>query len=370
MDIKSCIINKARETGLDLIGFASCSPFSEILDVLNDREAKGYLSGFEEKNVQKRINPGLLVDNCQSIISAGISYNVKGHADDEGKNCKFKCSMSMSTWGEDYHNVLGSKLKVISEFIETELCGSTRVFVDTGPVVEREAARRAGIGFIGKNCSLINPSYGSFIFIGEILTDLYIEPDTPLKESCGDCSLCIKACPTGALCAPYTVDAKKCLSYVTQSKNIHPDYYSRIGSCLYGCDICQAVCPRNREAAQPGNPAFIPEKWNIYPDPIDILNMDNRTYRDTFKMTSSGWRGRKILQRNAVIALGNSRDKDAAPYIIKTLSDSRSEIRETSVYALYNLMGKDSSPVLKAHLQNESDEQIQKIIREILDKIQ
>jgi epoxyqueuosine reductase len=367
MDIKESIITKAKDIGLDVIGFASCSPFSEIGDILKERETKGYLSGFEERDIEKRINPGILMNGCRTIISAGISYNVTGARAKE--DTKFKCTVSKSTWGEDYHNILRNKLQELSKFIEEDLKGNTLAFVDTGPLVEREAARRAGIGYIGKNCSLINPVFGSFLFIGEILTDMYIEPDSELMDSCGDCDLCIKACPSGALCGPYTINAKKCLSYITQSRDIPPEYYGVLGRSIYGCDVCQNVCPKNKGAEASNHREFFPEDWNSYPDAVDIINMDNSRYKDTFKRTSSGWRGKKTLQRNAIIALGNSKIKDAAEYLIKTLSDDRRDIREASVLALFNLLGDDSKQVLGEHLKDEKDEHIKKLLVDILDKI-
>lgn len=233
--------------------------------------------------------------------------------------------------------------------------------------MEREAARRAGIGFTGKNCSIINPKYGSFIFLGEIITDLYIEPDIPLDNECGDCNLCIESCPTGALCAPYIVNAKKCISYLTQSKDISLEDYKKIGCSIYGCDVCQRVCPKNKDAAAVNHYEFIPEEWNQYPDPIEILSTDRRGFEKTFKTTSSGWRGRKTLQRNALIALSNSKDKvKAAEQIRKSLKDERKDIRRAAVCALYNSLGEESLEILRETLNSESDEDNKNLIIQIL----
>lgn len=362
MDEKLLIRGEAARIGIDVLGFGSCEPFLEIEDILRDRERKGYLSGFEEKDIEKRIYPCSLLKDCRTIISAGISYNTGSRH--ENKKCD--CTISMCSWGKDYHEVLRDKLNSLGEFITGKFNCSARIFIDTGPVVEREAARRAGIGYTGKNCSIINPEYGSFIFLGEIITDLYIEPDAPINNECGECDICIKSCPTGALCAPYTVNAKKCVSYLTQSRDIKLEDYKKIGCSIYGCDVCQRVCPKNRNAAAVNHGEFVPEEWNRYPDPIEILNTDRKGFEKTFKTTSSGWRGRKILQRNALIALSNSKDKDrAAVQIKKSLKDERKDIRKAAVFALYNSLGNESLGILREVLKTEHDEDNRNAILQI-----
>lgn len=362
MDTKLLIRDEARKLGIDALGFTSCEPFLNVEGVLKDREEKGYLSGFEEKDIEKRVYPGRLLENCSTIISAGISYNA---------GCRNEsingCTVSVCAWGQDYHTVLKEKLISLGEFIESRFNCRFRVFVDMGPIVEREAARRAGVGFTGKNCSIINPGYGSFIFLGEIITDLFIEPDAPLDDGCGDCDLCIKACPSGALCAPYTVNAKKCISYLTQSKDVSLEDYKKIGRSIYGCDVCQKVCPKNRDAAFANHEEFVPEEWNLHPDPYEILNISRKDFENTFKKTSSGWRGRKTLQRNALIALSNSKDKaKAAEQIKKFLQDERKDIRKTAILSLYNLLGKESIDTLRETYDIERDEDVKNIMQKIL----
>lgn len=367
LDIKESIKAEAEKIGLDMIGFTDCSPLEGIREVLLEREKKGYLSGLEEGDIEKRINPGLLLDNCHTIISAGVSYLNEKPVHNNGKH--FKCSIARSSWGTDYHNVLGKKLSSLCNYIREVLHGEATYFVDTGPLPEREVARKAGIGFIGKNGFLINPEYGSFIFLGEILTTLSIEPDSPIEDGCGECDLCIKACPTGALMSPRMLNARGCISFMTQCKNIQRQQLAQMGTSIYGCDICQVVCPKNREAKKGKHKEFIPESWNCCPDPVEILKMNNKMYNETFKRTSSGWRGKKVLQRNAIIALGNSGDLSAALHIIKMLSDERKDIREISIYALFNLLGSESKPILEEHIKNEDSEDIRNIIKSILDEI-
>lgn len=368
MDVKASIGEEAGKIGIDMLGFASCELFTAVEKILKEREEKGYLSGFEEKDIQKRVNPRLAMEDCRTIIAAGISYNVKEDRVTKREDYKYKCNISRSSWGIDYHIVLRGKLEKLSKFIEESFGGKCKYFVDTGPLVEREVARKAGIGYIGKNCALINPNFGSFIFLGEIITDLYIEPDSPLDDSCGDCDLCIKACPSGALCSPYEVNAKKCISYITQSRELPVECCESLGNNLYGCDICQKVCPKNKAARESVHKEFLPELWNYCPDAMDILELNNRKFLDTFKKTSSGWRGRKTLQRNAIIAMGNSKDRQFVPYIEKMLMDDRSEIREASVKALYNLLKEECSDILREHLKKEKDECVSKVILDLLNR--
>lgn len=363
VDTKEAIKKEAERLGIDVLGFASCEPFYDTLEVLKKREALGYLSGFEEKDIEKRITPHLALKGCRTIIAGGISYNVDKGEVRTKENYRHRVSISRGAWGMDYHRVLKGKLQSLAAFINEKMGGSTEVFVDTGPLVEREVARRAGIGYVGKNCSLINPEYGSYIFLGEILTDIFIEPDKPLPEDCGDCDLCLQACPSGALRNPYTVNAKECVSYMTQSKDVSCDYYGSIGSSIYGCDVCQIVCPRNRSANKSRHREFVPEDWNAYPDAVDILEMDNKTFENTFKKTSSGWRGKKTLQRNALIALGNSGKKENAEYIEKMLHDSRRDIRKTGIYALHRLLGKDSIPIFKKYIEREEDDELKSLMQ-------
>jgi Uncharacterized Fe-S protein len=366
MDKKALIINKAGKIGIDIVRFTSCEPFLDVEGILDERSQKGYLSGFEEKDIKKRIDPALTMEGCRTIISAGISYNTDCSRAGSKEAARDLCSVSRCSWGIDYHRVLKDKLEKLSRFLEDNFNCRTQVFVDTGPFVEREVAKRAGLGFVGKNCFVINPEFGSFIFIGEILTDMYVMPDNAIGEECGDCTLCLKACPTGALCAPYTVNAKKCISYLTQCKDIKYEDYKSIGNSIYGCDVCQRVCPKNKNAKHSAHEEFIPEKWNVHPDTSYILGMDKKAFEDTFKKTSSGWRGRKNLQRNALIALGNSRDKqNAAEYIVKALQDERGDIRETAVYAIYNLIGSESFNILMEHLNAEKDEKVRNAILKI-----
>ena len=366
MNIKDAIITESKRIGIDIIGFTDCKPFYEAEQVLIQREKMNFLSGFEDKDIKKRIDPKKTMEDCKTIISIGVSYNTPSDKVPIKKDYIHKGVVSRSSWGEDYHAVLSRKLKKLSLFIEQSLNGKTKFFVDTGSLIDREIARRAGIGYVGKNCSIINKEYGSYIFLGEILTDLHISPDKTVDSLCGDCELCIKSCHANALEKPYTLNAKKCISYLTQCKDLPNEYYKKMGNSIYGCDACQRVCPKNKTALKSNHTEFYPMEWNAYPDLVDVLNMDNRRFKDTFNKTSGGWRGKKNLQRNSIIAMGNSKNKNIAKYIEAMLYDDRIDIRKTSIYALYNLLGKESIPMLKRRLEYERDDGIISIINKLV----
>src|SRR5690554_1385642 len=218
MKIKEEIIQIAENMNIDCIGFTSAKDFKDIRPYLRDRAERGFLSGFEEKDIEKRLNPVKIFNKAQSIISIGISYNVKW---DKPSLKNLHGEITKSAWGRDYHKVLHEKMVELMEVIQKEIIPMEyKAFVDTGPLVDRAIAHRAGIGRYGKNGFIINPKYGSWIFIGNILVDKYIEEDKPLEgEICNSCELCIKACPTGAIEGPYLFNAQKCISYLTQKRN-------------------------------------------------------------------------------------------------------------------------------------------------------
>ena len=189
MDIKKCIVDISKEIGIDIIGFTDCSPL-DVKDFLLNKRKSNKFTEFEEKDIEKRINPKLTMENCKSIIVIGVSYNVDFKPE---KRYNLNGSISMSSWGTDYHKVLRIKIETLIEKIKENMDFEYKAFVDTGPLVDRELARRAGVGYFGKNCSIINKDFGSFIFLGYILTDIEINPDNSVEDDCGDCDLCLRA---------------------------------------------------------------------------------------------------------------------------------------------------------------------------------
>ena len=317
MSIKQQIVEYAKSIDIDTIGFSDINFSSEFYKALIERKNNGHLSGFEECDENKRCDVFALLDNASTLISIALPYRTCD-AD------KTKPYFSKSTFGTDYHIIMKKKLKEVSDFIALKYNSKCVYFSDTGPLSDRETAKKCGIGFYGKNSSIITKTYGSFVFLGEIITDLYIERDKEIKSLCTNCTKCIDACPAGAIEKPYYINAKKCLSYLTQKKdNLETDEADKIGLRIYGCDTCQDVCPYNKSAAHSKLKCFIPDDWILNVDAENILNMTNSNFKKTFKLTSSGWRGLKTLKRNLVISMGNSLNDEYIPLLKKYIDDEK-----------------------------------------------
>ena len=336
MNLKQYIIDKSKELNIDIIGFTHCESLNNLEDYLITRKAENKEIEFEEKDIEKRINPKLTFPNCKSIIVIAMSYNNNFN---EIPDYKLKGRLSKSSWGLDYHQVLRNKMEELIQEIKKEIDFSYKYYVDTGPLIDRELAKRAGIGYYGKNCSIINDKYGSFIFIGYILTDLDLNiSHVETSNKCGDCNLCIKACPTGALEGPYKFNPKKCISYLTQTKKKIPyELRSKIGDKIYGCDTCQLVCPKNKDITIPKHKEFIPQNTKGYMNIEEILSISNRKFKQKYGSMAGAWRGRNILKRNGIIVLGNNKDVKNLKLLLPLLKDPDSMIREYTAWAILNI---------------------------------
>ncbi|MFC4767634.1 tRNA epoxyqueuosine(34) reductase QueG [Effusibacillus consociatus] len=344
--------------GIDMIGTTTAEPFHDIRETLRMYREKGYESGFEHPVIEERIDPGALVPGAKSIVAIAMAYHTEQHGALKRPR-GIRGALSKYAWGLDYHHVLRDKLNALAAEIANRV-GRKIAFhssVDTGPMVDRSVARRAGIGWFGKHCSIITEKYGSWVFLGQLVTDVAIEPGPPGPTSlCGDCDLCIRACPTGALVDPFTTDSSKCLSYITQMKGFVPEEFrTKFGTRIWGCDTCQAVCPSNKNTAAGTHEGFLPDQNLSYPDLLELLEMSNREFKRIFGKTAAAWRGLTVMKRNAIIALGNIKDKRAVPKLIELLQDERPEIRGTAAWALGRIGGKEAEQAVKTALLAESD---------------
>lgn len=304
MNIKKYIIEQSKKLNIDMIGFTDSSPFNNIKEYLEYRIDNNRFTEFEEQDIMKRIDPKLTMPSCKSIIAIALSYNVDYN---EKPDYELKGSLSRSSWGLDYHKVLKNKIQLLIEEIKKVEEFEYKYFVDTGPLVDREIAYRAGIGYYGKNCNIINEEYGSFVFIGYILADFEIEEyDKPMENQCGDCDLCLRACPTKALDNSYRLNPGRCVSYLTQTKEeIDMDLKKKMGVKIYGCDTCQLVCPKNKDVEKSNHEEFIPKVTKGAMDLNELLTMSNREFKNKYGHMAGSWRGKKILKRNAKNALEN-----------------------------------------------------------------
>lgn len=372
-NLKQEIVDKAPSLGIDKIGFASADPFLALKDILRRRREQGKESGFEEPDIDKRVHPEIWFEEPRSIISIAVAYPSKLPDPPRSEPGARRGILSRSAWGEDYHRVLRRRLQSLEALIRERVPDARmESMVDTGVLVDRAVAERAGVGWIGKNCSIITPEYGSWVYLGEMVTNIPFEPDEPITEQCGDCTLCLDACPTGALEGPGDLNARKCISFLTQTKDIVPDEYKRkIGNRLYGCDTCQVVCPKNRGKNWTRHPELEPDPELAKPLLVPLLKMSNRQFKETFGASAAAWRGKKPLQRNAVIALGHFREAGAVPELRDILhSDPRRELREAAAWALGRIGGDEALEALRQARSRESDPEVAGAIERAVKAVQ
>ncbi|MFG0215971.1 tRNA epoxyqueuosine(34) reductase QueG [Brevibacillus porteri] len=358
---KQSIIDYAKEIGIDKIGFASADPFTALKERLLVHREKGYESGFEEPDLEKRTNPELLLDGARSLISIALAYPSKLKNPPKSEPGGYRGILCRAAWGTDYHHVLRDKLDKLTRFI-MELEPGTRIesMVDTGALSDRAVAERAGIGFVGKNCAIITPEFGSWVYLGELVTNLPLPSDLPIEEGCGDCNICVDACPTGALIQGGQLDAQRCVAYLTQVKDFIPDEFrGKIGNRLYGCDTCQTVCPKNRRIDNDHHAEFQPDPEIAKPLLIPLLQMSNKEFKEKFGQSSSSWRGKKPIQRNAILALAHFKDRTAVPHLERLLfEDPRPVIRGTAAWALGKIGGEQAQEALISAKAKESSPEV------------
>lgn len=273
----------------------------------------------------------------------------------------------------DYHIVLRERLKLLEEFIvERVPTAKFRSMVDTGELSDRAVAERAGIGWSGKNCSIITPEFGSYVYLGEMITNIPFAPDEPMEDQCGDCTLCLDVCPTGALIQPGQLDAQRCIAFLTQTKTMIPEEFrTKIGNRVYGCDSCQTICPKNKQKQNLHQKAFEPEPELTKPLLEPLFDLSNRQFREKFGHMSGSWRGKNPIQRNAVIALGHFKEVAAVPRLREMLKeDPRPVMRGTVAWALGRIGTKECYHAIQAALQSEEDQEVRTELEKALENWQ
>jgi epoxyqueuosine reductase len=372
-DLKQKLISKAKEIGIDKIGFTTADPFIALRERLKESQEKGYASGFEEPDIEKRVRPELSLPEAKSIIAIALAYPSKLKNPPRSESGAYRGIFCRASWGEDYHYVLREKLSLLSVYLQELVPDArTQVMVDTGALSDRAVAERAGIGWSGKNTSIITKEFGSWVYLGEMITDVYIPPDTPATDECGDCTICIDACPTGAIVQAGQLNAQACIAYLTQTKGfLAEEYRSKLGNRLYGCDTCQTVCPKNRKRHFDHQTAFQPDPEKVKPLLKPLLQMSNREFKERFGRMSGAWRGKKPIQRNAIIALAHFKDQTAIPDLVRLLAeDPRPVIRGTAAWALGKIGGKEVLEALQKAQEKEGDQEVLHEIGKALDMAQ
>jgi epoxyqueuosine reductase len=339
MSLAETIKQHARELGFDAVGIARAENASSRFEVQDSRLTsnsesqtsnveprtsltvllharlrewlrRGYQGtmAWMAREPARRADPGKVLPGCRSIVSVGMNYYT-GHRPDErpgyGRIARY-------AWGRDYHAVLGARLEQLEEHIKALAPGAeTRSYVDTGPVMEKAWARQAGLGWIGKHSNLVSTRYGSWLVLGEVLTTLELAPDEPADDLCGSCTLCIKACPTGAITEPYVVDARRCISYLTielhkPGEEIPDDLAPRLGNRIFGCDDCLDVCPYNVNATPATEPAFQPTPLPLAPHLEHLAGMDEQAFASTFRESPLKRSRHAGFLRNVRLAIKNT----------------------------------------------------------------
>jgi epoxyqueuosine reductase len=359
------LIDYAASIGIDKIGFTSVSPFHELKNRLIRQQELGYASGFEESNIEKRVHPKMLLEESSSIISIAIAYPSKMKDAPQSVKGARRGIFARASWGIDYHTVLREKLALLELYILTHIPDAKlRSMVDTGELSDRAVAERAGIGWSAKNCSIITPEFGSYVYLGEMITSIPFAPSEQMEEQCGDCRLCLDICPTGALIQGGQLNAQRCIAFITQTKTMVPDEFrTKIGNRIYGCDTCQTVCPKNKGKANLHQESFKPDPELVKPLLLPMLKMTNRTFKETYGHMSGAWRGKNPIQRNAIIALAHFKELDAVPTLIDLMqNDARPVIRGTAAWAIGKINSKEGLLALK---KAEQHEQVEEVLNEI-----
>ncbi|MEG2983661.1 MAG: tRNA epoxyqueuosine(34) reductase QueG [Peptostreptococcaceae bacterium] len=292
---KKILKDFCNDIGIMCIGIAGIGPYYDLELIIKDRLENGYLTGIEEPSIEKRIDPKTTMDNVKSIIVCGFPYYTK---DESTSNLSKYC------YGKDYHIVVKSKLQEIEQYLNSRIEGfESKIFTDNGPLVDRYLANISGIGYYGINNNIITDEYGSYVFIGYILNNYEFEPDTINNKTCKNCGKCEKSCPGGAILGEYDFNPKKCLSYITQKKeelSQEEVIILKNNNKIFGCDICQDVCPHNINIEKTNIKEFNEDIMTNLSNE-EIYNISNKEFKRRYKEKAFSWRGKKIIQRNMEI---------------------------------------------------------------------
>lgn len=367
-DLRESILDKARDLGFQIVGVTSPDPpphmtlFENWLKEGRHGEMD-YLAS--DRSISRRANPHLILPECRAVLVLGARYP----SPDEIEITRSESTGRVASyaWGMDYHDVLIERMDTLVKYIEEQVGGSVpnRCYTDTGPVMERELGQRAGLGWIGKNTCLINPKAGSYFFMAEIFLGIDLEPDKPFTaDYCGSCRRCIEACPTDCIMSDRTIDSRRCISYLTiELKGVIPqELRALMGDWIFGCDICQQVCPWNRRFAKPaGDSLFSPNPEVPRPRLVQELALTEEQFQNKFKGSPVKRAKRRGYLRNVAVALGNVGDPISVPTLKRALSQEIDPlVRAHTAWSLGKIAGKDA---LRHAQTMESDEMVLTEIR-------
>jgi len=340
--IREAIRDRALSSGFDAVGFAEARLDAEARAGLREFIARGYHGdmGWLAGTEARRGDPQVLWPEARTVVVLGINY-----APQEDplavRDARDRGSVSVYAQGRDYHDTLKRRLKALAHWIEERWPGVLKLFVDTAPVMEKPLAERAGLGWQGKHTNLVSRDFGSWLFLGEIYLSLVLESDTGEFDHCGSCRRCLDACPTAAFPAPYRLDARRCISYLTiEHKGMIPiELRPLIGNRIYGCDDCLAVCPWNKFAQAAREPDFVPREELTAPRLAALAELDDAAFRRLFAGTAVKRTGRDRFVRNVLIAIGNGdpQEPDLVAAAQRRLDDPAPLVRSAAAWAFSRL---------------------------------
>ncbi|HEX5164687.1 MAG TPA: tRNA epoxyqueuosine(34) reductase QueG [Thermomicrobiales bacterium] len=359
----------ATAANLTITGVTDGAPFRDVGAYVVDHVERGHMHGmdwFTVERVRQSADPRTLHDSVRTIVSVGVPF-WSGQANPPGDGV-LRGRIARYAWGRDYHNTLKRRMRDLVAAIEQRV-GRTveaRVLVDTARVVDRAVAARSGAGWYGKNSMIIVPGHGSWVMLGEIMLDITIPSDVPMAKDCGRCQICIDRCPTGAIVEPYRIDAPRCISYLTiEHRGVIPHHLRPLmGNFVFGCDICQDVCPYTSAARHVDDADFAPRSVdNAFPSLEFLATMSEEQFRATYSGTPVTRAKRAGMARNAAIALGNSRDPGAEPILIAMLLNHDEPLaRGHAAGALRQLVGEDAKRTLRAAWSRERESYVREEI--------
>lgn len=348
--MKHIIKEAAYKLGIETVGISNILDYSYLEDFLIDRKNNNQNSEFEENDVNKRLSANNLFPECKSIIAIGVPY---------GEGYKIPSSLdkgllSVSSHGIDYHKKVNVLLNKIAEELTHHFNYNYATSVDTTFLVDKEICKSAGIGSYGKNSLLINEKKGSFINLGYLLTDIETEGDTTIEiDICGNCNICVKSCPNNAIFENGGINAKKCVSYLTQTKNYIPlEYRENMGRQIYGCDRCQVLCPKNKDVI---NKKVSEDYSDLNVDLQELLIISNKEFFNKYGHMAGSWRGRNIWKRNALIAIGNLKIKSLFQNVKDELQNNSDMIKIYAAWSLLKLNKSLAKNSLYNNLKYEED---------------
>ncbi|MDQ6986254.1 MAG: tRNA epoxyqueuosine(34) reductase QueG [Mariprofundaceae bacterium] len=343
-NLTESIREKARENGFEMCRIARVGVGELHRKGLSDWVQSGMHGDMawmaEKERLARRKNPESMLDGVKSVISLGMRYSPPPYALPEANAARSRGVISAYAHGDDYHEVMKKRLKLLACDLDGLLgAHDQRVYVDTAPVLEHAFAETSGLGWQGKHSLTLNRQYGSWFLLGEIFTTADLAPDTSANFHCGSCTACIDVCPTKAIVAPFSVDARLCISYLTiEFKGFIPHRLRPlIGNRIYGCDDCQLVCPWNGDADMPDDDILKPRGENIFPELVMLLRLDETGFRERFRKSPVKRTGRVAFLRNICIAMGNAGDVGFIPPLMQMLNNEAALLRAHSAWALARL---------------------------------